>query len=148
MEYNGETGCYHLPESIRPWGKTILIGRTRGRICPALVDLTREMNGEYRANNRETTIATITENLSHSLLGDDLWKRVIGWFDRSQKDDIPASSILELYCTAQNYKSLLCLAFQLYARCDNEEKLIVLKEQLKSFSNDLAFQWYWLNVLY
>lgn len=145
MTFNTEANCYYLPESIRPWGKTILIGRTRGRICPALVDLTREMNGEFRANNRGTAIATITENLSHSLLGDDMWKRIIGWFERSQKDDIPASSILELFCIAQDYKSLLCLTFQLYARCENEEKKSVLKEQLKSFSNDLAFQWYWLN---
>ena len=145
MEYNGETGYYHLPESIRSWGKTLLIGRTRGRICPALVDLTKEMDGEYRANNRETTIATISENLIQSTMGDELWERIIGWFDRSQKEDIPASSVLELYCTAQNYKSLLCLAFQLYARCGSEEELTILKDMLKSYSSDLSFQWYWLN---
>ena len=143
MSFDQENGCYYLPETIRPWGKTILIGRTRGRICPALVDLTREMNGEYRASNRETAIATISENLSHATMGDDFWKRVIGWFKRSQDDDIPASSILELYCTAQNYKSLLCLVFQLYYNSKVDER-DTLKEKLKSFSNDLAFQWYWL----
>ena len=139
-----ESGYYNLPEEIRPWGKTIVIGRTRGRICPAMVDLTREMDGTYRANNREIAIATINENLQNSKLGDELWQRIIGWFDRTQKDDIPASSILELYCTAQNYKALLCLAFQLYVKCSNSDERDILKEKLKSFSNDLAFQWYWL----
>lgn len=144
MEYDTETGYYHLPEEIRQWGKTILIGRTRGRICPALVDLSRDMDGEYRANNRETAIATITENLLHATMGDELWRNIIGWFNRTQQDDIPASSILELYCTAKNYQSLLCLAFQLYVKCESEEARDFLKEKLKSFSNDLAFQWYWL----
>lgn len=145
MEYDERTGYYHLPEAIRPWGKTILIGRTRGRICPALVDLSREMDGEFRANNRETAIATITEGITQSVMGDELWNRIVGWFDRTQKDDIPASSILELLCTAQNHKTLLCLAFQLYARCGGDEERNTLKDRLKSFSNDLAFQWYWLN---
>ena len=45
MSYDYENEAYVLPESIRAWGKTILIGRTRGRICPALVDLTKEMDG-------------------------------------------------------------------------------------------------------
>ena len=45
ISFDEENGSYTLPEDIRPWGKTIVIGRTRGRICPALVDLTREMDG-------------------------------------------------------------------------------------------------------
>jgi hypothetical protein len=143
MSYNDEVGYYVLPEEIRPWGKTILIGRTRGRICPSLVDLSREMDASARINNRETAIATIIENLQKSSLGDELWQRIIGWFNRAQKEDIPASSILELYCTTQDYKTLLCLAFQLYVKCSDEE-CDILKERLKTFSNDLAFQWYWL----
>lgn len=144
MSYDYENEAYVLPESIRAWGKTILIGRTRGRICPALVDLTKEMDGTYRANNREIAIATIKENLQHSILDDRLWQTILGWFERTQKEDIPASSILELFCVAQDYKSLLCLAFQLFVKCNNEEEREILKEKLKSFSNDLAFQWYWL----
>lgn len=143
MSYNEDYGCYILPEEISSWGKAIVIGRTRGRICPTLVDPTREMDREYRANNRETAIATIREDIRNSILGDGFWTRVIGWFYRVQEDDIPASSILDLSCTAQNYKALLCLAFQLYVKCTANDH-DVLKEKLKSFSNDLAFQWYWL----
>lgn len=143
MPYNEEAGTYILPKSILPWGKTILIGRTRGRICPALVNLAVEMNSTYRQNNRETAITEISKQLAESSLGDEFWQRVLGWFNRSLDDDIPAGSILELLCTAKNYKYLLCLAFQLYAKCAEEERDI-LKEKLKSFSNDLAFQWYWL----
>lgn len=51
---------------------------------------------------------------------------------------------MELYCTAQNYKALLCLAFQLYVKCSDADERDILKEKLKTFSNDLAFQWYWL----
>lgn len=112
MSYNKDLQMYILPESIREWGKTILIGRTRGRICPSLVDLTRDMDGDYRAKNRETAIINIQKELQESVLGDDFWKRTLGWFYRSQKDDIPASSILELLCAAQSYKSLLCVTIQ------------------------------------
>ena len=107
MFYNKDLQMYILPESIREWGKTILIGRTRGRICPSLVDLTRDMDGDYRAKNRETAIINIQKELQESVLGNDIWKRTLGWFYRSQKEDIPASSILELLCAAQSYKSLL-----------------------------------------
>lgn len=144
MSYNEDLQMYILPESIREWGKTILIGRTRGRICPSLVDLTRDMDGGYRAKNRETAISSIQKDLQESVLGNDFWKRTLGWFYRSQKDDIPASSILELLCAAQSYKSLLCMAFQLYVKCSNTEERDLLKAQLKSFSDDLAFQWYWI----
>ena len=144
MFYNKDLQMYILPESIREWGKTILIGRTRGRICPSLVDLTRDMDGDYRAKNRENAIISIQKDLQESVLGDDFWKRTLGWFYRSQKEDIPASSILELLCAAQSYKSLLCLVFQLYVKCTNTEERDLLKAQLKSFSDDLAFQWYWI----
>lgn len=102
MSYDEDLQMYILPETIREWGKTILIGRTRGRICPSLVDLTRDMDGDYRAKNRETAISSIQKDLQESVLGNDFWKRTLGWFYRSQKDDIPASSILELLCTAQS----------------------------------------------
>ena len=144
IHFNEETGCYLLPETIRSWGKTLLIGRTKGRIRPTLVDLTTTMNGETRARIREEAIASISNNLANSFMGDEFWQRIIGWFERSQKEDIQASSILELLCTARDYKSLLCLAFQLYAKCENKDDCDVLKEKMKSFSNDLAFQWYWL----
>lgn len=144
MSYDEDLHMYILPETIREWGKTILIGRTRGRICPSLVDLTRDMDGDYRAKNRETAISSIQKDLQESVLGNDFWKRTLGWFYRSQKDDIPASSILELLCTAQSYKSLLSMAFQLYVKCSNTEERDLLKAQLKSFSDDLAFQWYWI----
>lgn len=142
MHFNHETGCYQLPEEIRPWGKTILIGRSRGRICPALVDLTREMDVEYRVKNRENAINQITKDLNDANNG--IWNRTIGWFERTQEEDIPASSILELHCTAQDHKFLFILAFLLFIKCQDEHQRNVLKDNLESFSNDLAFQWYWL----
>ena len=67
MFYNKDLQMYILPESIREWGKTILIGRTRGRICPSLVDLTRDMDGDYRAKNRENAIISIQKDLQESV---------------------------------------------------------------------------------
>lgn len=144
MHFNQETGCYQLPETIRPWGKTLLIGRSRGRICPALVDLTHNMNNENRAINRENAIDEITEDLKNATMGDDIWKRIIGWFEKIQKEEIPASSILELYCTAKDHNFILILAFLLYIKCHDELQRDALKDKLESLSNDLAFQWYWM----
>jgi hypothetical protein len=110
LSYDDEKG-YVIPETIRSWGKTILIGRTRGRICPTLIDLTRDMDSECRKNTRETAISTIVENLEHSHFGDQLWQRIIGWYKCIQNEDIPASSILELYCLARNPNYLIGLAF-------------------------------------
>ena len=82
MSYDEDLQMYILPETIREWGKTIIIGRTRGRICPSLVDLTRDMDGDYRAKNRETAISSIQKDLQESVLGNDFWKRTLGWFYR------------------------------------------------------------------
>ena len=139
-----ETKGYILPGAIRPWGKALLVGHARGRICPALVNLAQQMTGTDRLNNRENTIRQITESLDASSLGDKLWQRIIGWFHRAQDYDIPASSLLELHCVAQSPRALMCLAFQLFAQCNKEEEIDILAEQLKSFSADLAFSWYWL----
>ncbi len=143
MQFDENLGKYQLPEEIRAWGKTLLIGRTRGRICPTLVDLTQDMNHEYRISSRETAIVTIKENLEKSKIDDEQWNRILGWNERAQKENIPASSLLELDCVAKDSKVLLCLAFVLFAKCmDNQKDLLF--EQFKSFSYDLAFQWYWL----
>ena len=144
VSFNANEGCYVLPDKIKDWGKTILIGRTRGRIRPALIDTTRNMSGESRISNRGIAIVAIKEELAQSTLDDALWQRIIGWFYRTQKEDIPASSILELYCTAQDHNALLYLTFLLFAKCSNNDDRDILKEKLMSFSNDLAFQWYWL----
>ena len=143
LTYNDEEG-YKLPEEIRSWGKTLLVGRSRGRICPALIDMSHDMTGEDRWAIRENTIQQITEGLRTSSIGDKLWQRIIGWFHRTQEDDVPASSLLELHCVAKKPSALICLAFQLFAQCDNKDDSELLSEQLKSFSTDLAFSWYWL----
>jgi hypothetical protein len=141
--YDKDQGCV-LPESIRSWGKTILIGNTRGRICPTLVDLNRDMNNSLRMQTRDIAISTINESLSHSTIGDELWTHIIEWFTRCQKEDIPASSLLELYCVALKPKSLVHFAFQLFAKCSNDEERENLITQLILLSENLAFQWYWL----
>lgn len=138
IRYDKEAECYRLPEDIRSWGKTILIGNSEGRILPKLVDLTQNMS-EY-----EDTNAAIRQELGEAKIGDDFWQRVIGWFDLAQKEGIPASSIFELKCTANSPKALLCLAFQLYVKYRDDVARVSLTDKLKTFSNDLAFQWYWL----
>lgn len=143
ITYDPDNG-YILPEMIRDWGTTLLTGRTRGRICPAMVNLNEKIDKEYRKQKKQEAITSITEELSHSKIGDTFWKRVIGWFNRVQKEDIPASSILELTCITANSKALVCLAFQMFAQCLCDEDKETLMEQLKMMSSDLAFQWYWL----
>lgn len=142
LKHDEENG-YVLPEEIRAWGKTLLIGRTRGRICPTLVDLSKELTPEERKENWFNTKATIAQGLQGSQLNDPIWQRIFGWFNRTQEDDIPATSILELDGVAHNAQALLCLAFVKYAQTE-KENLPKLVEELKAFSADLAFSWYWL----
>ncbi len=144
LRYNTERNEYRLPEEIRSWGKALLVGRTAGRILPRLVNLNTQMNGEDRVNNRETAIKTISEEICNSTLGDDTWKRIIGWFEKSSIYDIPASSLLDLSCLSQDYKLLMIMAFQLFAKCKDEYDKDELKNKFISFGNDLSFQWYWL----
>jgi hypothetical protein len=144
LMYNKLTGEYVLPEKIHSWGKTLIVGNIRGRICPALVDAAHYMTVEERIELREETIKNINYMLPTAKIGEELWQRILGWFDRIQKDDIPASSLLELVCVGHDPTALVRLAFQLYVRSSNSEDLETLKRQLISMSDDLAFQWFWI----
>lgn len=140
LRYDEEHG-YVLPEEIKAWGKTLLIGQARGRLLPTLVDLTHEMTPEERRCNWESTKADKARNLADASFDEVIWQHIFAWFERIQKDDIPASSILELDGVGRNVEALLCLTFVLYAQSDEEHSR--LTEQLKAFSHDLAFSWYW-----
>ncbi len=144
IKKNEDNNCYHLPYEIKDWGKTLVYGRSRGRVSPGMVDLSHEWELNERRENYQKSISNTQEQLSSSKLGDKLWKRIITWFERAQKDDIPASSLTDLVATARSTQSLLFLAFQLYAKCSSDEERENLVEQLKSFSSDLAFSWYWM----
>ena len=142
LEYDEENG-YILPQDIKDWGKTILYGRTKGRVLPILVDLNNELTDETRQKTRVNAFDAIKEELRTSKLGDPVWRRIIGWFDRCMKDDIPASSVIELDIVSKKPKYLMLLAFNLFAQRDADGRE-ELKEQLLTYSRDLGFQWYWL----
>lgn len=139
-EYNG----YVVPEDVYDWGKVIVVGRSRGRICPGLIDMTQLLNGDTRKNMREDAIRSIQDEINASTLGNAFWTRALGWYKRVKKEDIPASSLLELMCIADDPLALLCMTFQLYAQCIDDESKDNLANELKILSNDLSFQWYWL----
>lgn len=144
ISFNQEKGSYILPEEVKHWEKAIATGCTKGRILPKLVNFNEDLTDEKRKKNREAVIACISEELRNSTIGDKVWRQIMDWFERAQQECIPASSILELFCTANNHDSLLCLTFLLYTKCKYDDDRDLLKDKLKSFSNDLAFQWYWL----
>lgn len=139
---NGNENCeFIIPENAKSWERAIAIGRSRGRICPGLIDMRQNLSSEERFVNREKSIQSILAEINNSRMGDSTWQRIIGWFSRVQSDSIPASSLLDLYCVAMSGDDLIKLAFQLYCQSDDRDTLF---EQLKSLSNDLAFQWFWL----
>lgn len=135
---------YLLPVEIQSWGKTLLYGYTRGRICPGMVDCTKLRDGKERYDNYLEIKAAIFQELESATLGSSLWNRIIGWFHATQENDIPAKTLIELDCAASKAESLLCLVFTLYAECDSDDERSDLAEQLTSFSSDIGFQWYWL----
>ncbi len=142
--YYDEENGYVLPESIKDWGKVILTGRSRGRICPTLVEYNRDFSDVDRKTSRADAINVICNAIESASFGDSTWKRIIGWFNITQKEDLPASSFLDLVCTSRSAESLIKLAFQLYCGANGEEEQNLLLNRLKYFSDDLAFQWYWL----
>lgn len=131
LKYNEEQGGYLLPDSLRSCGELILAGKARGRVLP------KEKNQDERA-------ASVKDEISRAKLGDKSWERIIGWFNNCHKNNIPASSILELDYTSKSCESLICLAFQLYVACKDTYDEDTLQKNLISFSEDLAFQWYWI----
>ena len=141
--YSEENG-FVLPDKISSWGKALVTGRSRGRILPALVDWEKTPTEEERMQYRSASIERIHEEIKGAKLGGEVWNRLVGWFNLSQKEDIPASSVLDLHCLSHNGNALLVLAFQLYLNCKNDEDKDTLKGQLLSMSNDLAFEWYWI----
>ena len=133
-----------LPEDLSHWEKALVTGRTRGRILPSLVTWGSSPTLEERKSFRDESIRRITSEMNNAKLGGEVWNRIVSWFNLSQREDIPASSILDLYCLSQHGNALLVLAFQLFINCKNEEDRDTLKGQLLSFGQDLAFQWYWI----
>ena len=143
VSYDKEAG-FVLPEKILPWGKSLLFGYTRGRICPGLVDRSKLWEDKERWENFQETNASVALELESAVLGSTLWNRIIGWFQTAQENDIPSSSIIELNSVAQRGESLLCLAFTLFALSGSEDNRKNLASQMTSFSSDNGFQWYWL----
>ena len=142
LEYDQERG-YRLPEMIASWGKTLVTGCARGTILPDLMDTTHILTEDERTAIKEETSRQISQELKWAHLGDKLWQRIMGWFNLTHKEAIPASSLLELCCVGKSPKALICLAFLLYSKTA-KESLDTLTEQMKSLGADLAFSWYWL----
>ena len=142
LEYDQENG-YRLPETIASWGKTLVTGCARGTILPALMDTTHILTKDERTAIKEETIRQISQELKGAHLGDKLWQWIMGRFNMTHKEAIPASSLLELRCVGKSPKALICLAFLLYGMTAKESRY-TLTEQMKSLGADLAFSWYWL----
>gem|GEM_PF-1248738 len=139
-----EDNGFVLPEGVASWKKILATGRTRGRILPALIDPEKAPSQQERMAARREAMDRISKEIDEGKLGGDTWNRIVGWFNLSQAEDIPASSILELYCLSRDGRALLTLAFQLFLNCKGEEDLDTLTGQLLSMGTDLAFQWYWV----
>lgn len=140
---SNEDGYFMLPDEVKDWGNILVIGRNRGRICPTLINTNKELSPEDRRTNRTETIAQIYEELDSATIGSPVWKRITGWFDRSNSEDIPASSLLDLACLKDKPEYLLKFALVIFAETSEEER-DDLDDRLLEMAKDLAFQWYWL----
>lgn len=140
---SNEDGFFTIPDEVKSWGNTLVIGRNRGRICPALVNTERVLTPEDRRVNKSETIAKIYEELNNATIGSPVWKRIIGWFDRCNLEDIPASSLLDLSCVKDNPEYLLKFALVLFAETSEDDR-DNLDDRLLEMAKDLAFQWHWL----
>lgn len=142
IHYDPEKG-YLLPEAIKNWGKTMVLGRTRGRLLPALIEPEKELTNEDRKENFIATRERMSQELREGKLGDKVWKQVADWFKRIENDDINASSVINLWALGQNVNALIFFAFIEYASTNDDER-DQLQRQLLIFGRDLAFKWYWV----
>lgn len=142
IHYDPERG-YVLPDVINDWGKTMVLGRTRGRLLPALVETGKELTKEERKKNFLGTRERILNELQVGKLGDNVWKQIAAWFNRIQSDDISASSVINLWGLGQDAKALIFFAFMEYAST-NEDERDQLQRQLLALGRDLAFKWFWV----
>ncbi len=140
---SNEDGFFTLPDEVKDWGNTLVIGRNRGRICPALVNTFKVLSPEDRRANRAETIERIHEELNNATIGSHVWKRISGWFERCNSEDIPASSLLDLACLKDSPDYLLKFALVMFAETPEDEREN-LDDRLLEMAKDLAFQWYWL----
>ena len=136
-------GRFYIPNEAKDWGKTLVIGRNRGRILPALINTQISLSSEDRKVNKIETTARIHEELNGATIGSPVWTRVALWFDRCNSEDIPASSLLDLSCLKDNPEYLLRFALVTYAET-LEDDLDNLDDRLIEMAKDLSFQWYWL----
>ena len=143
IRHDNEKG-YIIPDEIKAWGNTLVIGHRRGQIRPALVNLNCEMSYEERKKSRLDNIIRIQNELQNAPFRSQKWENVIGWFHIIQKEDIPASSILEFVSISQDDELLFKLAFHLFLANTQEEDGGPLSEQLLCMGKDLAIQWFWL----
>lgn len=136
---------YIIPEEIANWGEVLAVGRAQGHVRPVLIDTTRVMTSEERGNIRNAAINSITEVLrdvnTYRDLGSEFWEKCKSWFENTRKYSIPASSILQLQCIAQDGKALLFFAFKLF--CDTPANEHNLENQLRRISQELPFCWFW-----
>lgn len=142
IHYDPDKG-YVLPDEIKDWGKTMVLGRSRGRLLPTLVEPEKELTQEERKANFLDTRERMKQELREGKLGDNVWKQIANWFKRIESDDISASSVINLWALGQDANALIFFAFMEYA-ITNEDEREQLQRQLLAFGRDLAFKWYWV----
>lgn len=142
LSYDTNQG-YVLPQVVKEWGKIMVLGRTRGRLLPKLVQTGKPPTPEERKANLLSIRAHIKSEMQTGKLGDNVWQQADAWFRRTQSDDISASSAIHLWALGQNPQALVFFAFMKYATTSEEERDL-LQRQFLTLSRDLAFQWYWL----
>lgn len=142
IHYDPDKG-YVLPDEIKDWGKTMVLGRSRGRLLPTLVEPEKELTQEERKANFLDTRERMKQELREGKLGDNVWKQIANWFKRIESDDICASSVINLWALGQDANALIFFAFMEYA-ITNEDEREQLQRQLLTLGRDLAFKWYWI----
>lgn len=141
--YPDDEGNFSIPETISQWGYSLVIGRNRGRIFPSLIHTSKMLSSDERRENRNNTIQSIYNELEKANIGSPVWKRIVGWYDRCNSEDIPASSLLDLSCLIEKPEYLIKFALILFASTPQEDREN-LDDRLLEIAKDLAFQWFWL----
>ena len=136
-----ENGQYLMP-SDRPNKERILVfSSMSGRVLPRMLVVGQDLT-DSQENKKKGKI--IRRQLLEDTFNGEAWQEAMFWFEKSQNDQIPASSFFHLKFLASSPKLLIRFVAQKLLDVSGEDEVGQLVKTLLELEDSLSFQWMWV----
>lgn len=136
-----KNGQYLMP-SNRPKRERILVfSSMSGRVLPRMLVVGQDIT-DSQENKKKGKI--IRRQLLEDTFNGEAWKEAMFWFEKSQKDQIPASSFFHLKFLASSPQLLIRFVAHKLLDVSGEDEVRQLIKTLIELENSLSFQWMWV----